>query len=195
MGGVLQIIGHDMEGLGGWSAKTGERLWYLKPEKSGDFNVPTPIVLGDKILISTENNGTRLHGFAAKGVIDPKPIAVNKRLAPDTHTPVVVGDRVFGVSGRLWCLSLKDGLKPVYDQGEQAFSGYCSIVATDKRVLVIAKTGELILLDARADEYSELGRLKPFGSEEKGMYSHPAFVGTKVYLRGSSSVVCLDLNS
>jgi outer membrane protein assembly factor BamB len=193
LGGSLQIVGHDVDGLGGWDVNTGKRLWAIKPERSGDFNVPTPIALGDKVLVSTENNGTRLYGFTSKGTIDPKPVASNRRLAPDTHTPVVVGNRVFGVSGRLWCLSLKDGLKAIYDHDRQAFSGYCAIVAADNRLLVIPKTGELILLDGLADEYTELGSLAPFGTEEKGMYSHPAFVGTRVYLRGSSSLVCLNL--
>jgi hypothetical protein len=200
LGGVLQIVGHDADSLGGWDAKTGKRLWTVKPDRGGDFNVPTPIVLanpdregGERLLVTTENNGTRLYSFKADGMIDPRPIATGKRLAPDMHTPVVVGDRVFGVSGRLWCLSLKGGLKEVYDEGGQSFVAYCSAVATEARVLVTTRAGELILLDAAANEYAELGRLAVFGKEEKGLYSHPALVGTRVYLRGTPAVVCLDL--
>lgn len=193
LGGRLQIVGHDAETLGGWDAASGKRLWSVKPERAGDFNVPTPIVVGDKLLVTTENNGTRLFAFKADGTIDPKAAATNRRLAPDTHTPVVAGDRVFGVWNRLWCLNLKDRLNVIYDQGEQAYSAYCAAVATDKRVLVIARTGELILLDATADEYTELGRLAALGKDEKGLYSHPAFIGTRMYLRGSTSVVCLEL--
>ncbi len=193
LGGTLQVVGHDAETLGGWDVKTGKRLWSVKPERGGDFNVPTPIVVGDRLLVTTENNGTRLFAFKDDGTIDPKPAAANKRLAPDTHTPVVAGDRVFGVWNRLYCLNLKDGLKAVYDEGGQAFSAYCAAVATDERVLVLAKNGELILLDAKADEYTELGRLATLGKDEKGLYAHPAFAGTRVYLRGSGSVVCIDL--
>ena len=200
-GDTLQVVGHDAETLGGWDAKTGKRLWTVKPERGGDFNVPTPITLanpdrkvgGECILVTTENNGTRLFTFKSDGSIDPKPIATNRRLAPDMHTPVVVGDRVFGVSGRLWCLNLKDRLEEVYDEGGQAFASYCSAVATDKRMLVATRTGELILLDATAAEYTELGRLAALGNEEKGLYSHPALVGSRIYLRGSSAVVCIDL--
>lgn len=193
-GGVLQVIGHDAETLGGWDARTGKRLWTMKPDRGNDFNVPTPIVVGDRLLIATENNGTRLFTFRKDGTIDPNPIAVNKRLAPDTHTPVVVRDRVFGLWNRLYCLNLKDGLKEIYDEGNQAFTGYCAVVASDEQVLVMSKRGELILLDARAGEYTELGRVTTLGQEEKGMYAHPAFVGTRIYLRGSRSVVCLDLD-
>ena len=193
LGGMLQIVGHDAETLGGWDAKTGKRLWTVKPDRAGDFNVPTPIVVGDMLLVATENNGTRLFAFKADGTIDPKPVAVNKRLAPDTATPVVTADRVFGVWNRLYCLNLKDGLKPLYDEGNQAYSAYCAAVATDTRVLMIARSGELVLIDATANEYTELGRLAVFGKEEKGLYAHPAFVGTRVYIRGSASLVCVDL--
>ncbi len=195
IGGSLQIIGHDATTLGGWDAKTGKRLWTLKPDRGGDFNVPTPIAIQDKLLVATENNGARLYKFKADGTISPKPEATNKKLAPDSHTPVVVADRVFGIWNRLYCLSLKDGLREIYEEGSQAYSGYCVAVATDKRVLIVSKLGELILLDATADEYTELGRLSVFGKEEKGVYSHPAFVGTRIYIRGSTSVVCLDLDS
>jgi outer membrane protein assembly factor BamB len=201
LGGVLQIVGHDAETLGGWDAKTGKRLWAVKPDRAGDFNVPTPIVLASpgrelgepRLLVTTENNGTRLFAFKAGGVIDPKPVAVNKRLAPDTHTPVVTAGRVFGVWNRLFCLNLADGLKAVYDEGGQAYSAYCAAVATDTRVLVITRAGEFVLLDAAADEYTELGRLAVFGKDEKGLYAHPAFVGTRAVVRGSGSVVCVEL--
>ena len=193
LGGTLQVVGYDNDSLGGWDAKTGKRLWALRPERRGDFNVPTPVVVGDKLLVTTENNGTRLFAFKPDGVIDPKPVATNKRLAPDTHTPVIAGDRVFGVWNRLYCLDLKDGLKELYDEAGTAYTGYCAAVATGTRALIVSKAGELILLDATATEYAELGRLAVFGKDEKGVYAHPAFVGTRVYVRGSRSVVCVEL--
>ena len=57
------------------------------------------------------NNGTRLYGLDNQGRIQPEPLAVNEDLAPDTATPVVCGDLVFGSSGQLMCLDLKAGLK------------------------------------------------------------------------------------
>ena len=85
----MQVIGHDAVSLGGWEPVTGKRLWTLLPEKPNDFNVPTPIALDDKLLVSTENNGTRLYEFDDNGLLKPKPVAVNRKLAPDTHTPIV----------------------------------------------------------------------------------------------------------
>jgi outer membrane protein assembly factor BamB len=190
-GRVLQIVGHDADTLGGWDVATGKRLWTVKPDAPNDFNVPTPIAVGGQLLVTTENNGTRLFQFKADGVIDPKPVAVNKKLAPDTHTPVAVGDRVFGVWRRLYCLNTKDGLKANWDADDQAFTRYAAAVATDMRVLVMSLEADFVLLEATADGFQEVNRLKVLPTE-RGLYSHPAFVGTRVYVRGSSSLVCFD---
>ncbi len=190
--GQEQIIGHDSESLGGWSPATGERLWTLTPDRANDFNVPTPILVGDKLLVSTENNGTRLYEFDDRGKLKPKPLAVNRKLAPDTHTPVVTVGRVFGLWRRLFCLDIAKGLKEVWTDDRPPFTRYGTLVADGSRVLCIALTGELLLIDANAGEYRELGRLKVF-AEEAGMYSHPALVGDRIYLRGSSSVVAVAM--
>ncbi len=190
-GGVSQIVGHDADSLGGWDAATGKRLWTVKPPAPNDFNVPTPIAIGDKLLISTENNGTRLFRFGKDGQIDPKPEATNKNLAPDTHTPVAVGGRVFGVWKRLYALDAA-GLKAKWDTADKAFNKYAAVVATDKLGLAVSMDAELVLFDLAADDWTELGRLKVFPNE-KGLYAHPAFVGKRVYARGSTSLICLDL--
>src|ERR1039458_5029996 len=55
--------------LGGWDPQSGERLWTLTPPAEGDFNVPTPLAVDGKVLLATENNGTRLYGFGNDGKI------------------------------------------------------------------------------------------------------------------------------
>ena len=148
--------------------------------------------MNGRLLVTTENNGTRLYQFADGGKIDPKPVATNKKLAPDTHTPMVTAGRVFGVWKRLYALDVKNGLKEAWDSDDKAFHRYTALVATDQLALAVSLEGELVLFDPTADEFEVLSRLKVFASE-KGLYSHPAFVGKRVYVRGSSAVVCLDL--
>jgi outer membrane protein assembly factor BamB len=191
-GGKEQVVGHDAVSLGGWDPATGKRLWKVVPERPNDFNVPTPIAVGEQLLVATENNGTRLYGFDSDGKIIPKPAAVHRRLAPDTHTPVAAGDRVFGVWRRLYCLDVAAGLKPAWEGEDRAFGGHCTVVTDGTRVLVVSLAGDLILFDATAPKFDPVGRLKVFDGE-RGVYSHPAFVGGRAYVRGSSSVVCVDL--
>ncbi len=64
-GASRQIIGYDRESLGGWDPTTGKRRWTITPITPKDFNVPTPIVAGNDLLVSTENNGTRRYVMKA----------------------------------------------------------------------------------------------------------------------------------
>lgn len=191
-GGKAQVVGYDQDSLGGWELATGKRLWRLPPEVEAKFNVPTPVRVADKLLVALENNGTKLYGFQPTGEIDPKPVAKFRDLAPDSHTPVVAGDRVFGIWNRLHCLDLKNGLSEVWGSDDAAFTQYGALVATDTRVLAVMMDSELVLFDPRAAKFEPVSRGKLF-ADEGGLFSHPAFVGPRMYARGSASVVCVDL--
>ncbi len=194
LGGKLQLVGYDESSLGGWDAVTGKRLWTLTPEYPNDFNVPTPLVHRGQLLVSTENNGTRMYGFTAEGKIEKKPIAVCADLAPDTQTPVIANDRLFGVAHELYCLDLKNNLKTLWTGTDPAFQSHASLVATDERLLVWSAAGELVLIDATADEMKLTGRFAVL-SDESDLLAHPAFVDKQVYIRAPSEVMCLSLVS
>lgn len=190
-GGVLQIVGHDQLSLGGWDVKTGKRLWKVIPEEDGDFNVPTPMQYQGKLLVCTENNGARLFQFKARGLIDPKPIARNDHLTPDMSSPVIVGDRVFCVNKLLFCLDLKNELKTAWRGRDTALSGYGAIIADENRLLVVGK-GELLLVDAKAEKLSIVSRQQVFDDGAE-VFSHPAIVGDRLYIRGENTLRCLKL--
>ena len=190
-GGRQQIVGYDKRALCGWEIATGRQLWRLVPPRA-DFNVPTPLAIGQQLLVSTENNGTRLYRFDANGMIVTQPVATNDDLAPDTHTPVALGDRLFGVWAGLYCLDCANGLKTNWKADEKAFDDYATAIACGDRVLLLSKHGELLLVDAAADTYRLISRLSAF-DDDPGVYSHPALIGKRLYLRGSDEIICLDL--
>jgi outer membrane protein assembly factor BamB len=191
-GGRRQIVGYDQKSLGGWDVKTGERLWRLVPAQEGDFNVPTPVAADGSLVVSTENNGTRLYRFDASGRIIAQPAGEFAGLCPDTVTPVAVRGRVFGVHNGLHCLDLSKSLQPIWHREEPGLGDHATLIADEERVLVITLGGELLLLDGRANEGAIISRLRMFDQDVE-VYSHPALVGTRLYARGGSSVVCLDL--
>jgi len=205
--GRTQVIGYDKLTLGGWDIKTGQRLWSVAPKLTGDFNVPTPIVLRNPnakedekstnpwLLVSTENNGTRLYAYGSDGVLKPEPLAKNEDLSPDSHTPVVVKDRLFGIGNGLHCLSLVPGddlLKPIWVAEENEFYHYGALVASNDRVLCLTHKCELLLIDATADEYTLISRL-PLRDDGTETLSHPAFLGKRIFVRMGNEVSCLEL--
>ncbi len=192
-GGVKQVVGYDAVSLGGWDPETGKRLWKLVPEVEGDFNVPTPIDAGGRLLVSTENNGTRLYGFDGTGRIKPEPLAASDELAPDASTPVVCEGLVFGSYGGLLCLDSDDGLKTLWRARDDDLADYCSFIAGNGRVLIVMRTGKLFLLKADGASYSCVAAFDLLEGEpqvDRDVWSHPALVGNRLYVRSLLAVYC-----
>jgi ABC-type phosphate/phosphonate transport system substrate-binding protein len=191
-GGIRQVVGHDATSLGGWDPNTGRRLWTLLPTKKGDFNVPTPVNIDGRLLVATENNGTRLYDFDANGRINPTPIAQNRKLAPDTSTPVAIDGLLFGCFRGLFCLDLGNNIETLYStEGDGAFTDYAALIAGNGRVLAITVKGELVLFEAARDAYTPISRLRLFEGTE--VWSHPALIGNRLYIRSMKEICCLLL--
>lgn len=190
LGGRRQVIGFDRESCGGWDPATGEQLWSLPPRVAGDFNVPTPVLCGDRVAVVAENNGARLIGFDGGGT--PAVVATFPPLVPDMHTPVMTAGRLFAVHrGKAHCLAAAD-LTPQWTVADRSLKGHASLVAAPERVLVFTGAGELVLLDARADRLEILARQKLF-EREVTLYAHPAVADDAIYVRGPRTLLCVEL--
>lgn len=192
LGGRRQVVGYDQESLGGWDPKTGVRLWRLVPPNEGDFNVPTPLVFEGKLVVSTENNGTRLYGFDSAGRLLPKPLGDCADLSPDTATPVAAGSRILGTDQGLFCLDATRNLKLVWRLEDERIGEHASLFASLNRVLIVTLAGELILMATDGDRGQILSRVHLF-EEDVEVYSHPALVGTRLFIRGGTTVACVEL--
>jgi hypothetical protein len=140
-------------------------------------------------VLCTENNGTRLFEFDGDGRLKDSPIAVNEDLAPDTHTPIIIGDRLFGVCDELFCLDLNDGLKPIWTADSSTFQNYTTMIGSNDKLLVTGIRGEVLLIDALTDSYKLISTAQLI-DDDSGVYSHPAMVGNRFYIRGSTDVRC-----
>ncbi len=196
--GQRQVVAYDAESLGGWDVATGERVWKVVPEKEGDYNVPTPIALGDKLLVATENNSTRLYGFVGKGhrgsvrVVE-KPEHRFDDLAPDMITPVVYDGMVFCPhNANLYCLDANT-LELLWKQQDMAFYSYAALIAGNGHVLILSVDGELLLVRANREQYKLVARLRLFGKQKTETWSHPALVKGRLYIRNDNSINCLVL--
>ena len=194
-GGVEQVIGYDGFSLGGWDLADGERLWEFAAEHDGDFNVPTPIDVGGRLLLATENNGTRLYEFDDEGRMADEPVARNMGLAPDMSTPVVTGGLVIGYDTEIRCLDLEAGLELLWSAADPAPGDYCTFVAGNGNVLVVCNNGEIVLARVLRDGFEAIAEWSPFGDlaeDERKTWSHPAVVGNRLFVRNSIAVYCFE---
>ncbi len=190
-GGRRQIVGHDAKSIGGWDIATGKRLWTVTPPYGGEFNVPTPINFNGDLLVSTEQNGTRRYQFDSQGAANPEPVSQNKRLRPDMSSPVLVGKHLYCVNQFLYCLDASDDLKELWRLRDPALSDYGSLIASEDRLLVVGD-GELLLLKTDGSK-TILSRQRVFDSPDR-IYSHPALVGNKLFIRGETRLKCVQLD-
>ncbi len=197
-GGRTQIVAYQAKSFSGWDAESGKLLWNVQPEVDGDFNVPTPIAIGeDRLLVVTENNGMRLHEFNAEGTLSSQPIAINEDIHSDTVTPVVVGGYAYCTSGdQLLRADIQRGLAVDWSISDDALMNHVSLIAdvAGERLLVVAFSGELLLFDISGDRPQLRSRRSPFLiPREEAVYSHPAIVGGRLYLRGINTLTCVAL--
>ncbi len=204
LGGVRQLIVYDRTSLMGLDIASGQRLWKVKPPRTGDFNVPTPAVVDGHLLVMTENNGTRLYAFDDSGKAIDKPVAEYQMLASDQSTPVLIDQRAFCLWSDLFCLEVGGGkITERWIGSDDAFPETGTVVAglnhdEEARLLVIGRGGELLLVDASTDEQMEiLSRSNLFDvspSSAQDLLTQPAVVGDRVYIRTEDEIVCVQLS-
>ncbi len=191
-GSQKQIVGQDAKTICGWEVTTGKRMWTIEPPYGSEFHVPTPINVNGNLLISGEQNGTRLYAFNEAGIAHEEPISHNQQLTPDMSTPVVSGDFLFCVNKFLYCLKVNNGLKEEWRLRDKALSDYGSLIASQDRLLVIGD-GELLLMATNGNE-DIISRQRIFDDNNR-LYAHPALVGSKLFVRGETRLKCIELDS
>ena len=129
----------------------------------------------------------------AAGRIIPDPVARHFDLAPDTTTPVVIDDKVYGCWGGLFCLDPNSDLEEVWYGEDEAFDDYASLIGAPGRLLVTTTRGELLLVRAGTDQYDLISRARLF-DEDSEVVSHPALVGKRLYVRDNATICCVLLD-
>lgn len=185
---TAQIITYDRTSLGGWSLANGERLWSIKPPEPNDFNVPTPLVLSDALLVVTENNGLRKYDIDPQtGFPKPEPAAQVSTLKPDAHTPVICGRQLIAAERELIAFNVDKQLAIDWRIKDRSLRQHNSLIAAGNQVLVITQGGELLLVQTDGSTGRIVSRHKFTGST-KYILSHPALVGDTLYLRAENSL-------
>ena len=186
---VLIVTG--AKSIRGIDVTNGTQCWEIVPETSGDFMVPTPIVTGNLLLLTSENNGTRMYDLAAKknqGAESLPQLAKSKTLSGDTHTPVVVGDFLLGVDGDLISLNCKAQLREASVFSDDALDQYTTLLQENNRLLVCCSNGTFIGIRVEPNgELVEYARSN-VARESSPIMAHPALVEGLLLVRHSDRV-------
>lgn len=192
VGGVAQVILLNGDGVTSVSPADGKLLW--KHEWNGDGIVQPAVIAGSDVLIGSGS------GMAAVGLrrlaITPDDAGwkVEERwtsngLKPYYNDFVVHKGNAFGFDGSiLACVGLEDGKRKW--KGGRYGHGQIVLLPDQDLLLVLSEEGELALVSAKPDQFTELARFKAI---EGKTWNHPVLVGEILLARNGEEMAAFRL--
>ncbi|MEM8995330.1 MAG: PQQ-binding-like beta-propeller repeat protein [Acidobacteriota bacterium] len=211
--GRTQLVLWHPGAIYGLDPATGKELWRVPFEVTLGLTVASPVLSGDKLLVSSFFNGSALVQLGGGSTVKElwRGASSSEVDTDGLHalitTPVIDGDTIYGVGsyGQLRALDLATGerlwetMAPVVEKARWAAA---FLVKNGDRYVISNDRGELILatLDRR-DGYREIDRAdlieptSPIGRREKKAvhWSHPAYANGHVVIRNDREVLRVDL--
>lgn len=185
--GVKEYVVFTGKSCTGVDAQTGRLLWAVPWKTEYDVNAPMPIVAQNFVFISSGyNSGCALYQITPPQ--GPKALWSSKEISPHFNSPIFYKNVIFAVSEDFFvCLNGMNG----QSNWRQFGFGKGSVVAVDDVLIALdGKDGNLVMAEADAKAYKELGRLKPLGGQS---WTAPIIADGKLIVRNKKGMVCLDL--
>jgi outer membrane protein assembly factor BamB len=185
--GVEQYVVFSQNGVGGYAADKGKKLWNHPWKTSYDVNASCPIILDNAVFISSGYN-------VGCAVLDITPAGAkvrwqNKAIQEQFTSGILVNGMIYSTTdpGDLVCVDPKTG-KDAWRHGGFEKGG---IVGVEGTIIGLnGNGGDLIMVELKPDAYSELGRIKPLAGQ---CWTAPIVAEGKVIARDLKTLVCLDL--
>jgi outer membrane protein assembly factor BamB len=197
--GVKQYVQIFGRGAVGVEAATGRYLWGYNRIANDVANIPTPLVDGDHVFVSTGyGTGAALLKLVKSGSgVEAREVYF---LPGDTfqnhHGNMVLhGGHVYAGSGhnKGFPISVKlaDGAiawGPVRNDGQ----GSAAVTFADGRLYMRYQNGLMVLVEATPEDYRELGSFE-IPEVSHPSWSHPVIAGGKLYLREQDHLFVYDV--
>ena len=172
--------------------KTGSTLWSYPWETKHDSNAADPILIGDKVFISSGYD----RGCALLQINGDKVAKLweNKNMRNHFNPCVLIDGHLYGFDGNtgratLKCIKLANG-KVQWE--EDSFGGFGAIQAIGKKLLIISNQGELVVAEANTSEFTEVSRAQVTGPK---CWTTPVLANGRIYCRNSrGDLTCLDVS-
>lgn len=199
--GVKQYVTILGRGAVGVEAATGRYLWGYNRIANDVANIPTPLVEGDHVFVSTgygtgaallrlEKDGS---GVAAREVYflpgDDFQNHHGNMVLHRGHVYAGTGhNKGFPISVKLADGAVAWG--PVRNQGQ----GSAAVTFADGRLYMRYQDGLVVLVEATPEEYRERGSFQIPGVERPS-WSHPVVAGGRLYLREQDRLFVYDVSA
>ena len=188
--GVAQVLLVSGSGATGLAPADGKLLW--KHEWRG-FPIVQPAMTadGDLLLIASGNSGTRRIAVRnGPGGWTVEPRWTSPGLKPYFNDFVVHEGHAFGFDGRILAsIDLQDGKRKW--KGGRYGNGQLVLLPEQDLLLVLSEEGELALVSAAPDTFTELARFKAL---EGKTWNHPVLVRDLLLVRNGAEMAAFRLS-
>lgn len=190
LGGMRQVVMFDGQGLAGYDATDGRELWRTPWKSDFDINAAQPILLPlDQIFITSSAGSALLQIAQSAGVWSAEDVWRNRKLKASYACPIAYRGHVYGLDGGiLACLDLTKGTQKWKARGGSYGAG--QMLLSGDLLLVLSEAGELALVEARPDRFSELARIQAIDGKT---WNNPTLVGGRVFVRNHLEMAAYDL--
>ena len=192
--GVPQVLLLSATGATSVALAGGALLWE-HAWKGYPIVQPNLTAEGDILISVSDSSGIRRLALAHTPGSGPGGWTVEERwtsngLKPYFNDFVVHNGHAYGFDGSiLSCIDLKDGARKW--KGGRYGNGQLVLLADQDLLLVLAEEGELALVRATPDRFTELAR---FPAIEGKTWNHPALVGDVLLVRNGEQMVAFRLS-
>lgn len=181
--GVPQLVVQTRSLLAGVNLEDGAVLWSQEIPAFRGMNILTPTVIGDAVFTSSYGGRSLLLNIVRADGRWQVTEAWNHKSQGYMSTPVVIGGHIYLHlrNQRFVCLDAKTGME---SWTTKAFGKYWSLVAGGDRILALDQKGELLLIQAAANEFKLLDRRR-VGDDT---WAHLAIAGNQVFVRDLQAI-------
>jgi len=188
--GVTQVLLMSNVGATSFAPADGTLLWKLP--WSGDGRIVQPIVTANgDLLLCAGGLSFCMRRFAVTHGSEGWKTELrweSRGLKPNHNDSIIHEGHVYGFVGpRLGCLDVKDGLRKWRDA---RYAGFTILLADQDVLLVLSEKGELALVEAVPEKFTELARIQ---AVEGKTWNHPALAGDVVLVRNAREMVAFRL--
>lgn len=187
------VVAMTEQGAVGAGLKDGKKLFQhaFKAAKYG--NTVTPIVDGDKLIISAQGGGTLALKIEPDGAGFKTSKLWESEQSPHMYnSPILRGDRIYGLAGsgrgasNLYCLDAKTGDVLWVDKTSRGQCG--SVLDAGDVLLALSSDSNLLAFKPSDKGYEELAKIKVSDGET---WSVPIVTGKRVFVKDKDSSLIL----
>lgn len=189
IGGKRVVFNFTATNLFGVDVANGQVLWKFPWVTAHNVNSPTPLIIGNNVLICSDyGKGSALLEVAPNAV---KPVWEEKFLGSHFSTPVLWKDHVFGMDGNISSPGALQCVNPKTKELKWSQKGLNGgFVLAEGKLIVLTKAGRLSVVDADPTAFKESSVAQVLKGE---CWTAPVLAGGRLYCRAHDTLICFDL--